>query len=137
MLRPILLVEDLPNDIEIALFALKKCGVPNNIIVARDGEEALDYLFCRGEFLDRPAGNPGLVLLDLKLPKVDGISVLRAIRHTSALDGIPVVVLTASALEADVSRTMALGIDEYIVKPMDLQVFVDHMCRLASRFVRY
>jgi len=137
MPQPILLVEDLPNDIEIALFALKKCGVPNNIIVARDGEKALDYLFSRGEFLDRPAGNPGLVLLDLKLPKVDGISVLRAIRHTSALDGIPVVVLTASALEADDSRTMALGIDEYIVKPMDLQVFVDHMCRLASRFVRY
>jgi CheY-like chemotaxis protein len=137
MSQPILLVEDSPNDIEIALFALKKCGVPNNIIVARDGAEALDYLFRRGEFLDRPTGNPGLVLLDLKLPMIDGISVLSAIRHTSWLAGIPVVVLTASALEADVSRTLALGINEYIVKPMDLQVFVDHMCRVASRFVRH
>jgi CheY-like chemotaxis protein len=137
MPQPILLVEDLPNDIEIALFALKKCGVPNKVVVARDGAEALDYLFSRGDFLDRPAGNPGLVLLDLKLPLVDGISVLSAIRQTPALAGIPVVVLTASALEADVSRTLALGIDEYIVKPMDLQVFVDHMCRLASRFVRH
>jgi CheY-like chemotaxis protein len=137
MLRPILLVEDSPNDIEIALFALKKCDVPNNIIVARDGGEALDYLFSRGEFLGRPAANPGLALLDLKLSRVDGISVLSAIRHTSALVSIPVVVLTASALEADASRTLALGIDEYIVKPMDLQVFVDHMCRLAARFVRH
>jgi CheY-like chemotaxis protein len=137
MLQPILLVEDSPNDIEIALFALRKCGVSNQIIVARDGKEALDYLFSRGDFLDRPPGNPGLVLLDLKLPLIDGISVLSAIRHTPALAGIPVVVLTASALEADVSRTLALGIDEYIVKPMDLKIFVHHMCRLASRFVRH
>lgn len=83
------------------------------------------------------AGNPGWVLLDLKLPKVDRLSVLRAIGHTSALAGIPVLVLRASALEADGSRTMALGIDEYIVMPMDLQVFIDPMCRPASRFVRH
>lgn len=137
MPRPILLIEYSPNDIEIALFALEKCEVPNNIVAARDGEEALDYLLCRGEYLNRATGNPGFVLLDLKLPKVDGISVLSAIRHTPSLAGIPVVVLTASALEADGHRTMPLGTDEYIVKPMDLQVFVAHMCRFASRFIRH
>jgi CheY-like chemotaxis protein len=136
MSLPILLVEDSSNDIELALYSLKKCGVPNDIIVARDGEEALDYLLCRGEYLNRPASNPGLVLLDLKLPRIDGISVLSTIRHTPTLADVPVVVLTASALEADVPRKVTTDVDEYIIKPMDLQVFVDHMCRIASRFTR-
>lgn len=82
MTRPILLVEDAPNDIELALYALKKCGVPNDVIVARDGGEALDYLLCRGKYLSRGPGNPGLVLLDLKLPIVDGIQVLSTIRSS-------------------------------------------------------
>jgi len=137
MKRPILLIEDTPNDIEFALFALKKCGVANDIVVARDGAEALDYLLCRGEHRQRTHGNPGLVLLDLKLPVVDGIEVLGTIRSTPALASIPVVVLTASAMEADVSRTIALGIEEYVIKPMDIQQFVETMCGLASRFVRH
>ena len=137
MNRPILLVEDAPNDIELALFALKKCGVSNEIIVANDGEEALDYLLCRGKYRHRFPGNPGLVLLDLKLPTIDGITVLSTIRSTPALASIPVVVLTASGLEADISRTMSLGIQEYVVKPMDLQQFVKIMCGLASKFTRH
>ncbi|HEY8607781.1 MAG TPA: response regulator [Noviherbaspirillum sp.] len=137
MLKPILLVEDAPNDIEIALYALKKCGVKNEIVVARDGIEALDYLLCRNAFLGREGGNPGLVLLDLKLPTVDGIAVLQTIRSTPALASIPVIVLTGSAMEADVSRTVALGIEKYVVKPMDLQYFIDQMCEIAAQFIRH
>ncbi|RYE72076.1 MAG: response regulator [Oxalobacteraceae bacterium] len=128
MMRPILLVEDAPNDIELALYALKKCGVPNDIIVARDGEQALDYLLYRGTYQSRVPVNPGLVLLDLKLPKLDGIQVLGAIRSNPTLAEIAVVVLTASAMEADVNQTMALGIEAYVVKPMEVQRFVSIMC---------
>jgi CheY-like chemotaxis protein len=137
MTRPILLVEDAPNDIEFALLALKKCGVTNEVIVANDGEEALDYLLCRRQYQHRQPGNPGLVLLDLKLPSVDGITVLSTIRATPGLTSIPVVVLTGSALEADISTTVALGIEEYVVKPMDIQQFIKTMCSLASRFIRH
>lgn len=137
MTRPILLVEDAPNDIEFALLALKKCGVTNEVIVASDGQEALDYLLCRRKYQHRQPGNPGLVLLDLKLPSVDGITVLGTIRATPALTSIPVVVLTGSALEADISTTVALGIEEYVVKPMDIQQFIKTMCSLASRFIRH
>lgn len=136
-MRPILLVEDAPNDIELALYALKKCGVPNDIIVARDGEEALDYLLYRGKYQCRMPVNPGLVLLDLKLPKMDGIQVLGAIRSSPTLAEIAVVVLTASAMEADENQTMALGIEAYVVKPMEVQRFVSIMCDLASRFTRH
>lgn len=137
MMRPILLVEDAPNDIELALYALKKCGVPNDIIVARDGEQALDYLLYRGTYQSRVPVNPGLVLLDLKLPKLDGIQVLGAIRSNPTLAEIAVVVLTASAMEADVNQTMALGIEAYVVKPMEVQRFVSIMCDLALRFTRH
>ena len=137
MNRPILLVEDAPNDIELALYALKKCGVSNSIIVARDGEEALDYLLQRGSYRLRQPGNPGLVLLDLKLPRMDGMQVLTTIRSSPVLADIAVVVLTASALEADVSQTMALGIEAYVVKPMEIQQFIRIMCELASRFTRH
>lgn len=137
MSRPILLVEDAENDIEFALLALKRCGVSNEVIVARDGEEALDYLLCRRQYQHRTPGNPGLVLLDLKLPAIDGITVLRAMRATPTLASIPVVVLTASAMEADINTTIALGIEEYVVKPMDIQHFIQTMCGIASRFIRH
>ena len=137
MTRPILLVEDAPNDIELALYALKKCGVSNDVIVARDGEEALDYLLCRRKYHSREPKNPTLVLLDLKLPTVDGIQVLSTIRSSPELAGIAVVILTASAMEADVEQTMALGIEEYVVKPMEIQRFVNIMCELASRFTKH
>lgn len=137
MNRPILLVEDAPNDIEFALLALKKCAVTNEVIVANDGKEALDYLLCRGNHKSRSPGNPGLVLLDLKLPRIDGITVLRTIRATPNLASIPVVVLTASAMEADIETTISLGIEEYVVKPMDLQKFIETMCGLATRFIKH
>lgn len=137
MKKTILLVEDAPNDIEFALLALHKCGVTNEIIVVNDGQEAIDYLLCRKQFQHRSPVNPGLVLLDLKLPTVDGIEVLYTIRTTPELASIPVVILTGSALEADISRTVSLGIEEYVVKPMDIQQFVDIMCGLASRFIRH
>lgn len=137
MTRPILLVEDAPNDIELALYALKKCGVSNDVIVARDGEEALDYLLCRGKYHSREPRNPSLVLLDLKLPILDGIEVLSTIRSIPKLAGIAVVILTASAMEADVSQTMALGIEKYVVKPMEIRRFVRIMCELASRFTKH
>ncbi|WP_151639065.1 response regulator [Noviherbaspirillum aerium] len=137
MSRPILLVEDAANDIEFALLALKRCGVSNEVIVAKDGEEALDYLLCRGNHQHRSTENPGLVLLDLKLPAIDGITVLRTIRATPTLASIPVVVLTASAIEADIHTTIALGIEEYVVKPMDIQHFIQTMCGIASRFIRH
>lgn len=137
MNRPILLVEDAPNDIDFALLALKKCGVSNEVIVANDGLEALDYLLCRANYRNRSPGNPGLVLLDLKLPRIDGITVLRTIRSTPVLASIPVVVLTASAMEADINTTISLGIEEYVVKPMDLQQFIQTMCDLATRFIKH
>jgi CheY-like chemotaxis protein len=137
MAKPILLVEDSPNDIELALMALAKAGIKQEIIVVRDGEEALDYLLCRGAYADRPAGNPGVVLLDLKLPKVDGVEVLKTIRFAPQLSSLPVFVLTASALEADVSRTVTLGIEEYIVKPIEVQEFIRVMCEMASRLTRH
>lgn len=109
----------------------------NDVIPARDGEEALDFLLCRGKYLFREPQNPGLVLLDLKLPTLDGIQVLSTIRSTPELAGIAVVILTASAMEADVEQTMALGIEEYVVKPMEVQRFVSNMCELASRFTKH
>jgi CheY-like chemotaxis protein len=135
--RAILLVEDAPNDIELALIALQKCGVKNPVAVTRDGEEAIDYLLYKGKYRDRPVVDPGLILLDLKLTVIDGIEVLRTIRSTPALAGLPVVVLTASAMEADIEKTIALGIEEYVIKPMDLQQFIQTMCRLASRFTKH
>lgn len=137
MSRPILLVEDAENDIEFALLALKRCGVANEVIVARDGEEALDYLLRRQQYQHRHPGNPGLVLLDLKLPAIDGITVLRTIRATPTLASIPVVVLTGSAMEADIKTTIALGIEEYVVKPMDIQHFIQTMCGIATRCIRH
>ncbi|MFC7518292.1 response regulator [Herbaspirillum sp. GCM10030257] len=109
MRRPILLIEDAENDIEFALLALKRCGVANEVIVARDGEEALDYLLRRRQYQHRHPGNLGLVLLDLKLPVTDGITILRTISATPTLASIPVVVLTGSAMEADITTTIALG----------------------------
>lgn len=137
MLKPILLVEDALNDIELALYALKKCGVHNDIVVVRDGDEALEYLLRTERHAGRHTPDPGLILLDLKLPTVDGISVLRTIRKTPGLAAIPVVVVTASAMEADVTRTMELGIERYVVKPMELQTFVEQMCQLAAQFIRH
>lgn len=124
MLKPILLVEDNPNDLELTLIALAKSQLANEVVVVRDGAEALDYLHRRGEFAERAAGNPAVILLDLKLPKVDGLEVLREIRSTKTLKSIPVCMLTSSKEEQDVVRSYELGVNAYVVKPVDFTEFV-------------
>jgi CheY-like chemotaxis protein len=137
MSRPILLVEASPNDIEFALLVLKRCGIANEIIVVQDGEEALDYLLCRRQYQHRAPSNPGVVLLDLALPTIEVITILRTIRATPSLASIPVVVLTASTMEAEKNTTIAMGIEEYVVRPMDIHLFIKIMCDIASRFIRH
>ena len=124
-LKHILLAEDNANDVELTLAALRENHVINEIVVVRDGAEALDYLYRRNRFADRVSGNPALVLLDLKMPKVDGIEVLRQVKSTPALKTIPVVVLTSSREEQDLVRTYDLGVNAYVVKPIDFHEFMD------------
>ena len=122
----ILLVEDNPNDIELALHALKKHNLANRIQVVRDGAEALDFLFARGAFSHRDINQtPRVVLLDLKLPKVDGLEVLRQIKGDPRTRKIPVVVLTSSREERDVMESYNLGVNSYILKPVDFQQFTE------------
>ena len=120
----ILLVEDNPNDVKLTLHALREENIANHIQVARDGEEALDFLFCRGEFAQRSFDHPPrLVLLDLKLPKVDGLEVLRAVKSDPRTKAIPIVVLTASREESDVVDSYRLGVNAYIQKPVGFDAF--------------
>ncbi len=121
----ILLVEDNPNDVELTLRALKNNKLTNRIHVVRDGAEALDFLFSRGAYSGRNATSmPKVVLLDLKLPKVDGLEVLKQIKQDPRTHVVPVVVLTSSREEPDVERCYALGVNSYIVKPVDFEGFV-------------
>ncbi|MEW5720094.1 MAG: response regulator [Chloroflexota bacterium] len=121
----ILLVEDNPDDVEMALRALKQNKLANRIAVVGDGEEALDFIFARGAFGDRRVENgPKVILLDLKLPKVDGLEVLRAIRGDPRTKLFPVVVLTSSRQEQDIVESYRLGVNSYIVKPVDFEKFV-------------
>lgn len=124
MLKPILLVEDNPKDLELTLIALERSQLANEVIVVRDGAEALDYLNSEGNFKDRPEGNPAVALLDLKLPKVDGLEVLRYIRSTPNMKSMPVVMLTSSREEQDLLRSYELGVNAYVVKPVDFPEFV-------------
>ena len=124
MLKPILLVEDNPHDLELTLIALERSQLANEVIVVRDGADALDYLHVRGAFAEREHGNPAVVLLDLKLPKVDGLEVLGAIRENPALKSLPVVMLTSSREEQDLVRSYELGVNAYVVKPVDFKEFV-------------
>lgn len=124
-LKPILLVEDSPNDLELSLAALKKSQLANEIVVARDGAEALDYLFARGAFEGREAGGPAVVILDLKLPKVDGMEVLETIKRTRELSHTPVVMLTSSREERDLVRSYELGVNAFVVKPVGFREFFE------------
>jgi CheY-like chemotaxis protein len=119
----ILLVEDNPSDVELTLHAFEKHKVANRVHVVRDGQEALDYLFGTGAQPDRV--QPKVVLLDLKLPKVDGLEVLREIRSNAALRTLPVVILTSSREERDVVESYSLGVNSYIVKPIEFDKFVE------------
>jgi CheY-like chemotaxis protein len=131
-LRKILLAEDSENDIDLTLAALASNHVANEVVVVRDGEEALDYLYCRGAYADRHPENPALVLLDLKMPKVDGIEVLREVKQTPSLRTIPVVVLTSSREEQDLVRTYDLGVNAYVVKPVAFRDFMDAVKSLGQ-----
>ena len=121
----ILLVEDDPNDVELTLTALEEYKLVNEVVVARDGEEALDYLYRRGGFERRANGNPAVLLLDLKLPKVDGLEVLQQVRADEKLKMIPVVILTSSHEERDLVASYRLGVNAYVVKPVDFHEFVN------------
>lgn len=124
-LRPILLVEDNPRDLELTLAALAKCQLANDIVIARDGVEALDYIYARGQHGNRQPGNPAVVLLDLKLPRVDGLQVLEAIKQDSQYKQIPVVMLTSSREERDVLKSYETGVNAFVVKPVDFNVFFE------------
>jgi CheY-like chemotaxis protein len=124
MLKPILLVEDNPHDLELTLIALERSQLANEVIVVRDGADALDYLQVRGAYANREHGNPAVVLLDLKLPKVDGLEVLAEIRASAHLKSVPVVMLTSSKEEQDLLRSYELGVNAYVVKPVDFKEFV-------------
>jgi two-component system, response regulator len=122
----ILIVEDNPNDAEMAMRALKKNNLANNVLVVEDGEEALDFIFYRGQFANRSKNSrPKIILLDLKLPKVNGLEVLKAIKNNPKTKIIPVVVLTSSQEESDIVESYQLGVNSYIVKPVDFDKFVD------------
>jgi len=120
----ILLVEDNPNDLELTMHALTKHNLANKIHVVRDGEEALDFLFCRGTFSSRTFDNaPKVVLLDLKLPKVDGLEILRAVKSDARTKAIPVVVMTSSKQQRDLVESYQLGVNSYIQKPINFAEF--------------
>lgn len=127
----ILLVEDDPKDIDLTLAALGEYKLANEVIVVRDGAEALDYLHTKGNYRSRARENPAVVLLDLKLPKVDGLEVLREIRSDERLKLIPVVVLTSSREDRDMVASYKLGVNAYVVKPVDFHEFVNAVKELG------
>lgn len=122
--KRILLVEDNPRDVELTLSALGEHNLANEVVVTRDGVEALDYLYRREQFKLRGSGNPAVILLDLKMPKMDGLEVLRRIKSDSDLKSIPVVMLTSSREEKDLVTSYNLGVNAYVVKPVDFSEFV-------------
>ena len=132
MLKPILLVEDNPNDLELTLVALDKSQLANEVIIARDGQEAIDYLTSEGSWKDRVPGNPAVILLDLKLPKIDGLEVLEMIRANALLKSIPVVMLTSSREERDLADSYALGANAYVVKPVEFHKFLSAVKELGT-----
>jgi len=128
----ILLVEDNPNDADLSLYALKKYNVANEVHHARDGAEALDFLFCTGPHANRKVEDvPKVILLDLKLPKVDGLEVLRRIKADERTRRIPVVVLTSSREDRDVVESYQYGVNSYIVKPIDFEQFTEAVRKLG------
>lgn len=130
-LKRILLVEDNANDIELAFAALEENHLANEVIVARDGEEALDYLYRRGIYKMRAEGHPAVVLLDLKLPKVDGLEVLKQIKSDPEMRAIPIVMMTSSREEQDLVTSYSSGVNAYVVKPMDFGEFVSAIKELG------
>jgi CheY-like chemotaxis protein len=127
----ILIVEDDAKDVELTLTALEEYNLTNEVVVTHDGEQALDYLYCRGEYKTRSRDNPAVMLLDLKLPKVDGLEVLKQIKADERLRIIPIVVLTSSKEEKDMVASYRLGVNAYVVKPVDFHEFVNAIKELG------
>ena len=130
-LKRILLAEDSERDVELTLTALEEHNLANEVVVARDGAEALDYLYQRGQFANHANGLPVVVLLDLKMPKVDGLEVLRQMRADPALKHVPAVMITSSREEQDLVRSYQLGVNAYVVKPVDFQQFVESIKQIG------
>jgi len=130
-LKKILLVEDNPNDAELTMEALGQNNLTNEVEWVKDGQQALDYLNQQGDYANRTGGNPGLIMLDLKLPKIDGLEVLRVIKTTDSLKTIPVVVLTSSREERDLTESYNLGVNTYVVKPVDFHDFMKAVTELG------
>jgi CheY-like chemotaxis protein len=128
----ILMVEDDPNDVELTMTALEGYNLANEVVVTRDGEEALDYLYRRGNYATRSSDHPAVILLDLKLPKIDGLEVLRQVKSDDNLKIIPVVVLTSSREEKDLVSSYKLGVNAYVVKPVDFHEFVNAIKELGA-----
>jgi len=131
-IRTILLVEDSPADAEMTVDALREAKLANPIVHVEDGVEALDYLFMRGAFKDRPEGIPSVVLLDIKMPRLDGLEVLREIRSSEKLKKTPVVILSSSREETDLARSWDLGVNAYVVKPVNAQQFFNAVQTLGQ-----
>ncbi len=130
-LKRILLAEDSLKDVELSLAALDEHNLANEVVVVHNGADALDYLYRRGSFTTRPEGQPAVVLLDLKMPKVDGMEVLRQIKSDEQMKSVPVVMLTSSREEQDLVNSYKLGVNAYVVKPIDFQQFVDAIRNLG------
>ena len=131
-LRTILLAEDNLKDVELTLEAMAENNLANHVVVVKDGVEALEYLRYEGKYKLRNAGNPAVILLDIKMPRMDGIEVLQNIRSNAALKRIPVVILTSSREEKDLINTYELGVNAYVVKPVDFQQFIEAVKQIGS-----
>lgn len=129
---PILYAEDNANDIELTLMAFRECNLQNRIDVVTDGLQVLDYLNCSGKYADRPPEKPVVILLDIKMPKMDGIQVLRNIKSDENLKTIPVVMLTSSSMEQDLVESYHLGVNAYVVKPVDFLEFMEAVRKIGS-----
>jgi CheY-like chemotaxis protein len=124
-IRTILFAEDNPKDVELTLEALVDHNLANNVVVVRDGVETIEYLRCEGKYKKRKPGNPAVLLLDIKMPRMDGIEVLRTIRNDPKLKMLPVVMLTSSREEQDLIKSYELGVNAYVVKPVDFREFIE------------
>lgn len=129
---PILYAEDNENDIELTLAAFRECNLQNRIDIVRDGEQVLDYLNYRGNYRDRSEERPIVILLDIKMPKLDGIQVLKIIKSDESLKTIPVVMLTSSSMEKDLYESYNLGVNAYVVKPVEFKEFLEAVKKIGS-----
>ncbi|OAM52066.1 two-component system response regulator [Methylovorus sp. MM2] len=127
----ILLAEDSPTDAEMTMRALKKIGLTNEVVWVKDGQEVLDYIFRVGDYANRSKKEPKLILLDLKMPKIDGIEVLQRLKASDTAKMIPIVMLTSSAEEQDIVRSYALGVNSYLVKPVEFDKFVEEVSKVG------